>query len=110
MPFPTQTAVLKLKMVVSVTSIIEPEEVDDLWLNEEPWNVTIDISSLENMVEGLHSLDQEVSAMTTRAKGVTPERLSKIWSINIETPKRTIELTSQYVKHTGGDHFLFNEY
>ena len=56
------------------------------------------------MVEVLDGLDQEVSAMATREKGVTPEQLSKIWSIDIETTKRTIELTSQYVKHTGNDH------
>ena len=32
----TQTAVSKFKMLVGATSIIEPEEVDDLWTNEEP--------------------------------------------------------------------------
>ena len=35
---------------------------------------------------------------------MTPERLSKIWSIDIETAKRTIDLTSQHVKHEGSDH------
>ena len=67
-----QTVVLKFKMSVSATSIVEPEEVDDLWLNEEPWNIIIDISSLEKMVEGL---DQEISAIFTRAKRITPKRL-----------------------------------
>ena len=43
----TQTAVSKFKISVGATSIVEPEEVDDLWLKMEPWNVTIDISSLE---------------------------------------------------------------
>ena len=75
-------------MSVSATSIIEPEEADDLWTNEKPWNVTIDISSLEHMIE---DLNQEVSTIGTKAKGVTPERLSKIWSIDIETAKRTID-------------------
>ena len=70
----------------------------------EPWNVTIDISSLENIVDSLDGLDQEVSAMATRVKGVTPERLLKIWSIDIETAKRVIGLTSQYDKYTGSDH------
>ena len=42
--------------------------------------------------------------MATRAKGVTPEQLSKTWSIDIEAAKRTIGLTSQYVNHTGSDH------
>ena len=97
----TQTAVSKLKMSVGATSIIEPDEPDDLWTNEEPWDVTIDISSLEQMVDDLES---EIGATATRARGVTPERLSKIWSIDIETAKRTIELTSQHVKHEGGSH------
>ena len=97
----TQTAVSKLKMSVGATSIIEPEEDDDLWTNEEPWSVTIDISSLEKMVD---DLDKEVGATATRASGVTPERLSKIWSIDIETAKRTIDLTSQHVKHEGSSH------
>ena len=88
-------------MSVGVTSIVEPEEIDDLWLKMEPCNI---ISSLENIVDGLDGLDQEISAMSTRANGVIPERFSKIWSIGIETAKRTIGLTSQRVKHGGSDH------
>ena len=93
----TQTAVSKFKMLVGATSVIEPEE----WTNEKPWNVTIDISSLEQMVK---NLDQEISVTATKATGVTAERLSKIWSTNIETAKRTIDLTAQYVKHEGSIH------
>ena len=64
----TQTAVSKFKMVIGATRIVKPEDIDDLWLEMEPWSVTIDISSLENMVEGLDGLDQEISAVSTRAK------------------------------------------
>ena len=71
----TQTVVSKLKMSVGATSIIEPEELDDLWTNEEPWDVTINISSLDQMVDGLKS---EIGATATSARGVTPERLSRI--------------------------------
>ena len=63
--------------------------------------MTIDISSLEQMVDDLES---EIGATTTRTTGVTPEQLSKSWSIDIETAKWTIELTSQYVKHEGSSH------
>ena len=49
-------------------------------------------------------LESEVSAAAGRAKGVTPERLSKIWLIDNETDKRTIDLTSQHVKHEGRNH------
>ena len=74
----TQTAVSKFKMLVDVKSILEPKEIDNLWLHKEPWNVTIDISSTKKIVEGLNGLDQGISAVPTRAKGVTPEWLSKI--------------------------------
>ena len=88
-------------MPVGVTSILPPEEEDDLWKDEEPWNVTIDISSLEQMVEDLKG---EISASATRVEEVTPERLSKIWSIDIETAEIAIDLTSQHVKHEGSHH------
>ena len=88
-------------MSVGATSIIPPDEEDDLWINQ-PLHVDIDISNLEGMVEGL---DSEVGATAKKkVKGVTPERLSKIWSIDIEAAKRTIGLTSQHVKHEASDH------
>ena len=43
----TNVAVSKFNMSVGATSILEPEEPDDLWSNEEPWHVTIDIISLD---------------------------------------------------------------
>ena len=52
----------------------------------------------------IDDLESEVSAAVGRAKDVTPERLSKIWLIDIDTAKRTIDLTSQHVKHEGSDH------
>ena len=94
----TKTAVSIFKMAVDATSIVEPKDEDDLWMDMESWSMNIDINSFENMV------DKEISAMSTRAKAVIPERLSKIWSIDIETAKRTIGLTSQHVKHVGNDH------
>ena len=54
------------------------------------------------MVDGL---EYEIGATAKKkVKGVTPEQLSKIWSINIEAAKRTIGLTSQHVKHEASDH------
>ena len=49
-------------------------------------------------------LESEIGTTATRARGVTPERLSKIWPIDIETAKRTIELTSQHEKHERSSH------
>ena len=52
-------------MSASATSIIPPEEEDDLWTNDEPWNVSIDISSLESIVKGFKG---EIAAAATQAK------------------------------------------
>ena len=51
----TNAAVSKLKMSVGATSIIPPEETDDLWTSGEIWHVTVDISSLEIMIDDLES-------------------------------------------------------
>ena len=56
-------AISKLKMSVGATSIITPEELDDLWSSEEPWHATIDISCLETMVD---DLELKVSAAVGR--------------------------------------------
>ena len=98
----TNVAVSKFKMSVGATSIVEPDQPDDLWSSEEPWHVTIDISSLDTMIDDLES--EVLATVGRRAKGVTPERFSKIWLIDIETAKRTIDLMSQHVKHEGSDH------
>ena len=85
--FEIQILVSKFKMSVRSTNIIEPEDKDDLWSNREPWTVMINISSSKKMVEDFGS---EISATATKAKGVKPERVSKIWSISVETAKRII--------------------
>ena len=59
-------AISKFKMSVGVTSIVEPEEPDNLWTSEEPWHITIDISSLETMVD---DIELEVLAAIGRQKG-----------------------------------------
>ena len=89
-------------MSVGATSIIPPDEEDNLWKTDQAWHVNVDISSLESLVKGL---EYEIGATAKKkVKGVTPKRLSKIWSIDIEAAKRTIGLTSQHVKHEASDH------
>ena len=65
----TNAAISKLKMSVGATSIILPEEADNLLTSGEPCHVAIDISSLETMV---YDLESRVLAAVGRAKGVTP--------------------------------------
>ena len=90
-----------MKMSIGSTTALPPEEPDDLW-GDEPWHVMVDLNDLE---EGIDRLESEVSASVGgRAKGVSPEHLSKIWSIDLETAKKTIDITTQYLKHEGSDH------
>ena len=89
-------------MSAGATSILPTVQDDDLWETGEPWHVTIDISNLENMVADLES---EIAATAgERARDVTSDHLSKIWSIDRETAKQTIGLTTQYVRHEESDH------
>ena len=43
----TNAVASKLKISVGATSIIPPYEPDDLWTSGEPWNLTIDISTID---------------------------------------------------------------
>ena len=65
-------------------------------MGDEPWHITVDLNNLE---ESLDILESENGATIGRAEGVSPDHLSKIWSIDLETAKRTIDVTTQYLKH-----------
>ena len=78
------------------TSILPPDKTNNLWISGEPWHVTIYISSIETIV---NNLELEISATAGHTKGVKSKNLSNIWSIDIKTAKRTIDLTSQHVKY-----------
>lgn len=74
-----------MKMSIRSTTAHPPDEFDDLW-GDEPWHVIIDLNDLEESLDILES------------------NLSKIWSIDLETAKGTIDITTQYLKHEGSDH------
>ena len=98
-----------MKMSIGSTTAEPPDVEDDLW-GDEPWHVTVDLNDLE---EAMNIIKGEVGATVGKAKGVLPDHLSKIWSIDTETAKRTIDITSQLLKHEGSDHLfestLFDE-
>ena len=48
--------------------------------------------------QSIELLDAEVGAVRSHAKGVTPQHLSKVRSIDIETAKLTIDTTTQLKK------------
>ena len=87
--------------------MIPPDEKDDLWSNSEPISMMVDLNDLEASLE---SLEARVSAVGKAAKGVSAEHLSKVWSIDLDTAKKTIDLTTQLCKHGESDHLLKNKY
>ena len=62
----------ELKMSIGATSILPPDEEDDLWATDEAWHVTVDINNLEQMAKDLEG--ENGATASRRAKGVTPER------------------------------------
>ena len=87
-------------MSIRTTTAKPPDVEDDLW-GDEPWHVTVDLNDLE---EAINIIEGKVGATVGKAKGVSPDHLSKIWSIDTETAKRTIDVTTQLLKHEGSDH------
>ena len=94
-------ATSKFKVSVGSTSMIPPDEEDDLWSNSEPISMMVDLNDLE---ASLTSLEAQLSAVGKAAKGVSAEHLSKVWSIDLDTAKKTIDLTTQLCKHGESDH------
>ena len=66
----------------------------------------VDLNNLKSLLGDLENLldPASVGAVGGSARGVSPEHLSKIWSIDVETAKRTIDITSQHYKHHHPDH------
>ena len=97
-----EAATSKFKVSVGSTSALPPEEEDDLWSDlEEPISMMVDLNDLEGSFE---SLEAKLSAVGKAAKGVSAEHLSKVWSIDLDTAKKTIDLTTQLCKHGESDH------
>ena len=95
-------ATSKFKVSVGSTSMIPPDEEDDLWSDsDEPISMMVDLNDLEGSVR---ILEAELSAVGQAAKGVTAEHLSKVWSIDLDTAKKTIDLMTQLCKHGENDH------
>ena len=99
-----------MKMLIGSTTAKPPDEVDDLW-SDKQWHVTIDLNDMASILELLDSeyerFGLEVSATVSgKAKGVTPKLLLKIWSTDLEAAKRTINVTTQYLKHEESNHLI----
>ena len=84
--------VSKFKMSMGATSALPPDISDDLWCEDEPMSLMINLNNIKQSIE---LFEAEVGAIGRCAKGVTAEYLSKVWSIDIENTKRTIDVTTQ---------------
>jgi hypothetical protein len=94
-------SVSNFKISVGATSAIPPDEPDNLWIDEEPISMTI---NLDNLDDSIASLESKIGAVGKHPKGVSANHLSKIWSIDTDTAKRTIDVTTQLCKHGETDH------
>jgi hypothetical protein len=60
----------------------------------------VDLDDLESMIEDISASSADIKAtMAGRPNGVTAKHLSKVWKIDVETAKRSIEVTTQLRQH-----------
>ena len=95
----------KFKMSIGATRAIPPDETDNLWC-DEAMSFEVDLNDDESLLEELEDVlnTADVAGVSSRSRGVEPEYLSKIWGIDVETAKRTIDITTQHCKHDHNDH------
>ena len=69
-------AASNFKISVGATSAIPPDEIDDLWIDDEPISLMID---LDNIEDSIASLEVKIGAVEKRPRGVSTDYLSKIY-------------------------------
>ena len=72
-------------------------------------SLLVDLNDLENSCNELEAKlssahSTNVSATAGKSKGVSAEYLSKIWCIDIDTARRTINSTTQRLRREDPDH------
>jgi len=91
-------AISDFKMSIGSTSAIPPIE-DDLF-RSSPVSFQVDLDDLESMIEDISASSADIKAtMVGRPTGVTAKHLPKVWKIDVETAKKTIEVTTQLRQH-----------
>ena len=80
-------------------SMVEPVTVDDALESKED-EFTRDLRDMQCADEETLDAFMASSAIAGKPTGVTPEHLSKIWKIDLESAKRTLNVTSQRKRHT----------
>ena len=80
------------KFGMSVGSMNGATEIDDDLFIDEPTMGNIELSNMEANIDATHA---------ETPKGISPKELAKVWRIDLETAKKTLEVTSQRRKHDG---------
>jgi hypothetical protein len=92
-------AISDFKMSIGSTSANACPVEEDLFITA-PISFSVNLDELEEMIEGYTATSAEVrAAMAGRPNGVTAKHLSKVWKIDVETAKRTIDVTTQLRQH-----------
>ena len=82
-----------------------PDESDLNLMDDEPDVDDLDPLEFEELLdsideEQLSSFFEASRTTASKPKGISPEFLSKIWHINVKDAKRTLEVTTQFVKRS----------
>jgi hypothetical protein len=92
-------AISDYKMSIGSTCVGPAVKSNDLF-ESEPVSFQVDLNELDSIIEDISNTNANIkAAMAGRPKGVTPQHLSKVWKIDVDTAKRTIDATTQLRQH-----------
>ena len=89
-----EAAISKFKMSIGATSALPSDDIDDLCC-DEPMYFEVDLNNLKYLLGDLENIldHASVGSVGVTSRGVSSEHLFKIWGIDVETAKRTIDIT-----------------
>jgi hypothetical protein len=86
-------------MSIGSTHASQSIEPDDLF-DTEPVSFQVDLNQLDSIIEDISATNADIkAAMAGKPNGVTAKHLSKVWKIDVDTAKRTIDVTTQLRQH-----------
>jgi hypothetical protein len=87
------------KMSIGSTNAIPPINTDDLF-ECNPVSFQVNLDELDSIIKDASTTSADIkAAMAGKPNGVTAKHLSKVWKIDIETAKKTIDVTTQLRQH-----------
>jgi hypothetical protein len=91
-------AISDFKMSIGSTTTA-PSIFDPLFC-PEPVSFQVNLYDLDSIIDEISSTSATIKAtMAGQPNGVTAKHLSKVWKIDVDTAKRTIEVTTQLSQH-----------